>query len=476
MLHDVSTMTEPSTTALLGQRQERGAPVYVGTLVLANTILGAGMLGLPAAFGGCGYVVGTLMLCAFACASTFGLHLLSEAANFVGRPGTFHKVADAAMPGFGLLFDAAIAIKCFGVATSYLVVVKGNVPKALTSFGVPQHSVWQHKWVWVLISAALAAPLAALKNLSRLRFTAGLSLTCVVLIVTVVCLFAAHPVEVLDPCPDENASTPADFCGGAVKPFTDVMSCLRELPIFVFAYTCHQNIISATNELDRPTTGRVLSSISGAVGLAGTSYLILAYSGYFTYGDGVASDVLESYPATSKIVGVARMSISLIVTLCYPLQAHPSRGCITSILLAACAKRSIPEPPSSVPYQRMVNVTASGAGGGVGVADAAVPIASPPTDDHGGVQPTSNAMHNGITACFLAGTIAIALAVDDLGIVLKVVGATGSTTVSYILPGATYIRVCPRHLRGWQWWGALGMLLTGCAIMPLSLTLDFLSE
>ena len=475
MLHDDSTASEPSTTALLGQRQQSGAPVYVCTLVLANTILGAGMLGLPAAFGGCGYVVGTLMLCAFACASTFGLHLLSEAANFVGRPGTFHKVANAAMPGAGLLFDAAIAIKCFGVATSYLVVVKGNVPKALISLGVPQYSVWQHKWVWVLISAALAAPLAALKNLSRLRFTAGLSLTCVVLIVTVVCLFAAHPVDMLDPCPDENASMSADFCGGAVKPFTDGMSCLRELPIFVFAFTCHQNIISATNELDRPTTGRVLTSISGAVGLAGTSYLILAYSGYFTYGDGVASDVLESYPAMSKIVGVARMAISLIVTLCYPLQAHPSRGCITSILLAACAKRSTPAPPSAVPYQSfgMVNVTASGTARG---ADAAVPIASPPTDDHGGVQPTSNAMHNGITACFLAGTIAIALAVDDLGIVLKVVGATGSTTVSYILPGATYIRVCPRHLRGWQWWGALGMLLTGCAIMPISLTLDFLSE
>lgn len=475
MLHDDSTASEPSTTALLGQRQQSGAPVYVCTLVLANTILGAGMLGLPAAFGGCGYVVGTLMLCAFACASTFGLHLLSEAANFVGRPGTFHKVANAAMPGAGLLFDAAIAIKCFGVATSYLVVVKGNVPKALISLGVPQYSVWQHKWVWVLISAALAAPLAALKNLSRLRFTAGLSLTCVVLIVTVVCLFAAHPVDMLDPCPDENASMSADFCGGAVKPFTDGMSCLRELPIFVFAFTCHQNIISATNELDRPTTGRVLTSISGAVGLAGTSYLILAYSGYFTYGDGVASDVLESYPAMSKIVGVARMAISLIVTLCYPLQAHPSRGCITSILLAACAKRSTPAPPSAVPYQSfgMVNVTASGTARG---ADAAVPIASPPTDDHGGVQPTSNAMHYGITACFLAGTIAIALAIDDLGIVLKVVGATGSTTVSYILPGATYIRVCPRHLRGWQWWGALGMLLTGCAIMPISLTLDFLSE
>lgn len=248
------------TGALLGR--PRGAPVIVGTFVLANTILGAGMLGLPAAFGGCGYVAGCLMIFLFAGSATFGLHLLSEAANFVGRPATFHKVADAALPGFGLLFDAAIAIKCFGVATSYFVVVKGNVPKALTSFGVPDDSVWHAKWLWVLIAAGLASPLAALKQISKLRFTAGLSLTCVVLIVTVACLFALHPAPSLDPCDGGGGVNGSQPCKGAVVPFTDVVSCLRELPIFVFAYTCHQNIISITNELERPSTGRALAGMS----------------------------------------------------------------------------------------------------------------------------------------------------------------------------------------------------------------------
>jgi Transmembrane amino acid transporter protein len=39
---------------------------------------------------------------------------------------------------------------------------------------------------------------------------------------------------------------------------------------------------------------------------------------------------------------------------------------------------------------------------------------------------------------FLVLSLAIALSVKDLGVVLAVVGATGSTVVSYILPGAFY--------------------------------------
>ena len=95
---------------------KRGAPLRSGVFVLANTILGAGMLGLPAAFAGCGMVMGSFLILLFASASVLGLHLLSEAADIVGRPATFHSVAEAALPGFGLLFDAAIAVKCFGVA------------------------------------------------------------------------------------------------------------------------------------------------------------------------------------------------------------------------------------------------------------------------------------------------------------------------------------------------------------------------
>lgn len=180
----------------------RGAPVYVGTFVLANTVLGAGMLALPYAMAGCGYVGGVIFIVLFASSATLGLHLLSEAANAVGRPATFHKVANAAIPGFGMLFDAAIAIKCFGVATSYLVVVKQNVPEALEAFHVPSTSIFHEKWLWVLIAVCFVTPLSFLREISRLRFTAALSLLCVILIITVACLFAVAPTAETTPCPE----------------------------------------------------------------------------------------------------------------------------------------------------------------------------------------------------------------------------------------------------------------------------------
>ena len=73
-----------------------GSPIRTVVFVLANTILGAGMLGLPSAFASCGLVIGYLMLVLFAMSASYSLHLLSECANRVGRPASFHKLCDAA--------------------------------------------------------------------------------------------------------------------------------------------------------------------------------------------------------------------------------------------------------------------------------------------------------------------------------------------------------------------------------------------
>ena len=48
---------------------------------LANTILGAGMLGLPHAFAMAGFIPGTLMLILFGGFSSLGLYLLAQAAD-----------------------------------------------------------------------------------------------------------------------------------------------------------------------------------------------------------------------------------------------------------------------------------------------------------------------------------------------------------------------------------------------------------
>ena len=76
-------------------------------------------------------------------------------------------VAEAAVPGFGALFDAAIAIKCFGVATSYLVVVGDSVPQAMVAFGGTGPLL--ERRVWVLVALAFGAPLAYMERITALR-------------------------------------------------------------------------------------------------------------------------------------------------------------------------------------------------------------------------------------------------------------------------------------------------------------------
>ena len=413
----------------------KGTPLRGGVFVLANTLLGAGMLGLPAAFADCGYAVGLALLVFFASLGALGLTLLAYAADRAGRPASIYSVAEAALPGLGVLLDAAIAIKCFGVATSYLIVVGDTLPDAVRAFG--GGGLLLERRLWTLVAVCFAGVLAFFKRISALRYTALAALACVLAITMMVVLFALNDAGVidapaLDPCGQPangtaaNGTDPHD-CEGPTAWATDGMATLRALPIFVFAYTCHQNVISTTNEMAQPTRGRIARMTTTAVGTALAVYIALACSGYATFGSKVASDILSSYPPASPLVGVARVMIALVVTCCYPLQAHPSRLSLGSIIKKV-----------------------------LGPARA----------------PSDAALHWGITAAFVGASTAIALVVDDLGVVLKVVGATGSTIVSYILPGSCYFLLYrePHTLR----WAALALLVAGAVTMPLSLTLIFL--
>ena len=72
-----------------------------------------------------------------------------------------------------------------------------------------------------------------------------------------------------------------------------------------------------------------------AVGTAITTYIFLGTSGYLTFGDKVAHDILANYPSKNGIVAVARFAISFVVMCCYPLNHYPARMAIYSLLFSA---------------------------------------------------------------------------------------------------------------------------------------------
>ena len=249
-----------------------GASVGSGVLNMSNTILGAGMLALPHALAQSGLLVGLLLLALFAALSLLGLHLLSAAADLAGRPSSFYAVAEKAVPGSGLLIDAAIAVKCFGVATAYLIIVGDAMPQAVEAFGAT--GLLLDRRTWTLGAAVLVSPLAYLKQIDALRHTSLLALLSVLFVTVLVLLFALRPGAGFDPCAGPRRP-PAAPCRGAVPLATSMGATLGALPTFVFSFTCHQNIISVTNELRAPTPRRGLVVIGTAVGLAFVQYAAL---------------------------------------------------------------------------------------------------------------------------------------------------------------------------------------------------------
>lgn len=77
-----------------------------------------------------GIIPGVFFIFLSALASGTGLYFLSRcAARTEGRHASFFAVSKLTWPKVSVLFDLAIAIKCFGVAVSYLIIIGDLMPQ-----------------------------------------------------------------------------------------------------------------------------------------------------------------------------------------------------------------------------------------------------------------------------------------------------------------------------------------------------------
>merc|ERR1712196_296584 len=74
--------------------------------------------------------------------------------------------------------------------------------------------------------------------------------------------------------------------------------------------------------------------IAYSIGVAFVLYLIVSFCGYATYGSLVQSDILKNYPRNA-LTSFARVFVALLVAFSYPLQQHPARRSVMSIVNVA---------------------------------------------------------------------------------------------------------------------------------------------
>ena len=85
------------------------------------------------------------------------------------------------------------------------------------------------------------------------------------------------------------------------------------------------------NELKSPVPRRVDNVILIACGAVLILYLVIASSGYATYGTSVTSNILRSCPNTIGY-GFARSFASLCVAFAFPVQFFPARNSFLTLI------------------------------------------------------------------------------------------------------------------------------------------------
>jgi len=107
---------------------------------------------MPLALSRMGILLGIIVILCSGLTAGFGLYLQTRCAKYLDRgAASFFALSQITYPNAAVIFDAAIAIKCFGVGVSYLIIIGDLMPGVVKGFseeaGGVEFLVDRHFWV-----------------------------------------------------------------------------------------------------------------------------------------------------------------------------------------------------------------------------------------------------------------------------------------------------------------------------------------
>jgi amino acid permease len=126
--------------------------LHLNISLTRSSVIGAGTLSCPLALSHMGILLGTFVIIWSAFTAAFGLYLQSRCARYLDRgTSSFFALSQITYPNAAVIFDTAIAIKCFGVGISYLIIIGDLMPGVVRGFneaaGDVPFLVDRHFWI-----------------------------------------------------------------------------------------------------------------------------------------------------------------------------------------------------------------------------------------------------------------------------------------------------------------------------------------
>ncbi|KAH8969346.1 hypothetical protein BDL97_02G029000 [Sphagnum fallax] len=315
---------------------------------LSTTIVGAGIMALPATIKVLGLPLGLVAILLAGILSENSIQALLRYSRPCNATSYGALMANAFGEAGRIVLQLCIIINNFGSLIVYIIIIgdvmSGTVGPGQHHTGVLEEwaggRTWWNERVFVLFTTTviILLPLCSLKHIDSLKWTSALSfvLALVFVVITVGITswkLAARQIEW--PRLTPNVHDQASFW----HLFTVV-------PILVTAYFCHHNVHPIANELElstEPSDMKMRKVVRECLILCTSIYFCTGLFAYLLFGEATSDDVLANFdanlgiPFSHTLTLLVRASYAVHIMLVFPLLHFSLRLNVDGLLFPKAA-------------------------------------------------------------------------------------------------------------------------------------------
>ena len=397
---------------------------------LVNSIVGAGIIGIPYALRMSGLWAGVLLLILVAVLTDKSLRLLIEQASFHPKLHhlPIHTFEDLASYPYGKFGSAFVLLNMFimayGAMVAYLLIIKDTIPTVL-GFEQGEHLL-ERNLILVATSLLIMVPLSMQRDMASLSCTSAISVIADTILVVFVATFS--PIA-------ETVEANGGF--GQVLANDGINSTLFVgLGILSTAMACQHSAFIVANSLEDKTRSRWSWVTKQSIGLSAILCAILGICGYLGFLGQTQGDVLNNFPMGTVQADGARMLLAITMFFTYPMESFVARHVLIMLIHNGDmdAKGGCTLENESRVEEEELGDEEGGDGGGDDL------TVSTSRSIEGGGLLCMNRRQTWTLLIYLS-TLLPALIFSDIGPVLSLTGAIGGGCIAYIGPGLVYLGV-----------------------------------
>ncbi|XP_071413425.1 solute carrier family 38 member 6 isoform X2 [Pithys albifrons albifrons] len=297
----------------------RGSSFAFSVFNLMNAIMGSGILGLAYAMANTGIIGFSILLLIVASLASYSVFLLLSMCTQTAAT----SYEDLGLFAFGstgkVLVATTIIIQNIGAMSSYLLIVKSELPGAVAGFlSAAESGSWylDGRLLLLITSVCIVFPLALLPKIGFLGYTSSLSFFFTVYFTLVV-------------------SNSTGDC--KAKLFHLSKESAYAIPTMAFSFLCHTSVLPIYCELQSPSKSRMQNVTVTGIGLSFLIYFMSALFGYLTFYDKVDSELLRGYSRYlphDMVIMTVKAAILFAVLLTVPLIHFPARKAVLMVFFS----------------------------------------------------------------------------------------------------------------------------------------------